>query len=256
MNLPSSPVELFECFFDREIFETFAEYSKTYAQSKGNMTFSTTPEELQTFLAILLLSGYGPVPRRRMYWSSDEDVGKDCVQSAMSRNRFEEMLRYLHVSDNAHLDVGDKMSKVTYFRAVQTKNLSIDESMVPYYGHGYRPCLPCQSSPCCTWSSSGICVPWQACPIRGQVWRCWSSRAELSSTAEMWSMWQKDEASLCQMQSWPTRQVLPAVPCSVKPQKVSLALYQTWLWLSNAGITPDNFTADNLKENTDSVICL
>ena len=68
------------------------------------------------------------------------------VQSAMSRNRFEEMLRYLHVSDNAHLDVGDKMSKVrpllshmnekflTYFRAVQTQNLSIDESMVPYYG--------------------------------------------------------------------------------------------------------------------------
>ena len=47
------------------------------------------------------------------------------------------------------------------------------------------------------------------------------------ATAEMLSMWQKDEASLCQMQSWPTRQVLPAVPCSVKPQKVSLALYQT-----------------------------
>ena len=52
----------------------------------------------------------------------------------------------MHVSDNAHLDVGDKMSKVrpllshmnekflTYFRAVQTQNLSIDESMVPYYG--------------------------------------------------------------------------------------------------------------------------
>ena len=146
MNLPSSPVELFECFFDREILETFAEYSKTYAWSKGNMTFSTTPEELQTFLANLLLSGYGPVPRRRMYWSSGEDVGKDCVQSAMSRNRFEEMLRCLHVSDNAHLDVGDKMSKVrpllshmnekflTYFRAVQSQNLSIDDSMVPYSG--------------------------------------------------------------------------------------------------------------------------
>ena len=46
MNLPSSPVELFECFFDREILEAFAEYSKTYARSKGNMTFSATPEEL------------------------------------------------------------------------------------------------------------------------------------------------------------------------------------------------------------------
>ena len=56
------------------------------------------------------------------------------------------MMRYFHVSDNSHLDVNDKMSKVRpllshlnekfleYFTAVQTQNLSIDESMVPYYG--------------------------------------------------------------------------------------------------------------------------
>lgn len=145
-KMPTSPVDLFECFFDQELLETFAEFSKTYARSKGNMTFATTSEELKTFLAILLLSGYSPVPRRRMYWSSDEDVGKDAVQAAMSRNRFDEMMRYFHVSDNTLLDATDKMSKVrplltylnekflAYFRIVQTQDLSIDESMVKYFG--------------------------------------------------------------------------------------------------------------------------
>ena len=147
LKMPFSLVDLFECSFDNEILETFAEFSKIYARSKGNMTFKTTPEENQTFFAILLLSGYTPVPRKRMYWSSDEDVGKDSVQAAMSRNCFEEMLRYFHVSDNAHLDVAHKMSKVwpllthcrmnekllTYFKAVQTQNLSINRSILPYY---------------------------------------------------------------------------------------------------------------------------
>ena len=145
LKMPFSLVDLFECFFDKGILETFAEFSKIYARSKGNITFKTTHEEIQTFFAILLLSGYSPVPRRRMYWSSDEDVGKGAVQSAMSRNHFEEMLRYFHVNDNAHLDATDKISKtwsllthmnekfLTYFKAVQTQNLSIDRSILPYY---------------------------------------------------------------------------------------------------------------------------
>lgn len=111
-RMPTSPVELFEIFFDQEVLEIITEFSKMYARSKGNMAFSTTPEELQTFLAILLLSGYSPVLRRRMYWSSEEDVSKEAVQSAMSRNRFEELMRYLHVKDNSSLDIEDRMSKV------------------------------------------------------------------------------------------------------------------------------------------------
>ena len=55
-------------------------------------------------------------------------------------------MRYLHINDDAQLDVEDKFSKVhpllstingkfwAYFKIPQTQNMSIDESTIPYYG--------------------------------------------------------------------------------------------------------------------------
>ena len=62
----------------------------------------------------------------------------------MSRNRFQEIKKYFHCDNNQNLVPGDKMSKVTPLYEKINKNqirfgiylkvLSIDESMVPYYG--------------------------------------------------------------------------------------------------------------------------
>lgn len=147
--LRSDPHELFELFFDDDVVEMIVQFSITYARSKGNHSFSVNSGEMRTFLAILLLSGYNTVPRRRMYWSQDDDVRNVAVVSAMTRDRFDDIMRYLHLSDNARLDAEDKMAKVRplmsmlnerflkYF--IKTQNLSIDESMVPYYGrHGSK----------------------------------------------------------------------------------------------------------------------
>lgn len=79
-----------------------------------------------------------------MFWSTDEDKGVDLVKKAMSRNRFREIKRNLHVSDNSSLDKRDKFSKLRPFIEYLNKkfiqfgifshNLSIDEQMVPYFG--------------------------------------------------------------------------------------------------------------------------
>ena len=67
----------------------------------------------------------------------------------MSRNRFDEILQYLHFADNTDLNHGDKFAKVRplivelnerflLYNPTEPK-LSIDESMVPYYGrHGCK----------------------------------------------------------------------------------------------------------------------
>ena len=101
---------------------------------------------MRAFVAILFVSGYSPAPRRKMYWSHDEDVHNEAIAASMARNRFCEMMKYLHVSDNANLQADAKMSKIWpllsmlnekfihYFEFLKTQNLSIDESMVPYYG--------------------------------------------------------------------------------------------------------------------------
>ncbi|XP_036332246.1 piggyBac transposable element-derived protein 3-like [Rhagoletis pomonella] len=144
-----NPLQFFELFFDTEVFELIRSETEKNAIQKGNHNFRVTTEEIKRFIGILLLSGYNHVARYRMYWEQSVDCNFHGVASAMSRNRFEELLRYFHVSDNNNLDKEDKFSKVRplwdlcnerwvkYFPG--DKNLSIDESMIPYYGkHGAK----------------------------------------------------------------------------------------------------------------------
>ena len=96
-------------------------------------------------MAVLIFSGYHTLPRERMYWCRDEDLDVSFVSSRMSRNRFKDLKRYLHLADNDHIDRSDKLFKirplVEYINAklqqhgVFSQFLSIDEEMVPYFGH-------------------------------------------------------------------------------------------------------------------------
>lgn len=92
---------------------------------------------------------HSPLPRRRMYWENNEDTHNILVDKSMRRNRFEEIFRYLHVADNSNLQPNDKMAKVRPLfdmlnekflqYAIIEKDISIDESMIPYYGrHGCK----------------------------------------------------------------------------------------------------------------------
>ena len=62
-----SPLGLFELFFDENVLKLMCEHSVTYALQKGNHGFTIAPNEMKTFLGIILLSGYCVLPRRRMY---------------------------------------------------------------------------------------------------------------------------------------------------------------------------------------------
>lgn len=86
------------------------------------------------------------VSHKRMYWSMDDDVPKLLSQS-MRCNRFEQILRFLHLNDNIKNDRTDKLFKLRpYIEALNSsfkrhggldENISIDESMIPYYGKHY-----------------------------------------------------------------------------------------------------------------------
>lgn len=144
-----SPTTLFELFFDDDVIEMMRLNTNSYARQKGNHLFDVSPEEVKTFLAILLTSGYSVLPRRRMYWEQNNDVHNAAVSSAMARNRFEEIMQYLHVADNASLSAADKMAKIRPLYAMlnerfllynpKEQSMCVDESMIPYYGrHGCK----------------------------------------------------------------------------------------------------------------------
>jgi hypothetical protein len=139
-----SPLGLFQLLFDNDITQMICDYTMIYAHQKGAHAFNVNPDDINTFIGILLSSGYVVMPRRKMYWEQTEDVKIDGISTAMSRNRFEEILQYVHLSDNTKLAPGDKFAKLRplivklneqflLYNPVE-KHLSIDESMVPYFG--------------------------------------------------------------------------------------------------------------------------
>ena len=145
-----TPVELFELFFDTETLQFLVENTQKYAHDvKGDHSFALDQETLKVFFAVLLLSGYAVLPRRRMYWEQQPDVWNAAVATAMPRKKFEDLLRYFHISDNSRLQANDRFAKVRPLLASLNErwllfkstacHLSIDETMIPYFGkHGCK----------------------------------------------------------------------------------------------------------------------
>lgn len=143
-----SPVELFNLFFDDDLITMIVTYSNQYA-AKKNKTGDITSEEMRTFVGILLLSGYVPLPRRKLFWQSQPDTHNEMVSKAMSRDRFDFIMSNLHFCDNDNLNADDKFSKIRLlFRELNSRfqsfapheeHHSVDETMVPYFGrHGCK----------------------------------------------------------------------------------------------------------------------
>ena len=67
-----------------------------YAADKGFHNFHITMKKMRAFLALLLLSGYASLPRRRMYWEKQIDINEEVFTRTLSRHRFEEIFYFLH----------------------------------------------------------------------------------------------------------------------------------------------------------------
>ena len=57
-------------------------------------------QEMEKFFGLLFAIGFVQKPTLKDYWSTDLVVRSSLHQENMSRNRFEDILRYLHVVDN------------------------------------------------------------------------------------------------------------------------------------------------------------
>lgn len=105
-----------------------------------------TKDELFVMFGALLLSGYAKYPNKRLFWSSSEDTPKLLLNS-MRLNRFEKLLKHLHFNNNIQNNNNDKLFKLRPVIDALNRNfvehggleehLSIDESMIPYYGKHY-----------------------------------------------------------------------------------------------------------------------
>lgn len=140
-----TPLQIFEKIIDDEFYELLITETTRYAAQHNMKDFKINTEELKVFFAILFLSGYNSVPSKRSYWENAEDLRNELVVNAIRRNRFLEICRFIHVTDNTKINnTGDKMWKlrpmikllqdrcISLF--IPEKNLAYDECMVAYFG--------------------------------------------------------------------------------------------------------------------------
>jgi hypothetical protein len=137
--------EIWKMFFDDEMLKLIKDQSQTYAtRDKGLTEVVISIEDINQFLGIMLISGYHSLPSERQYWSTQPDLHVPIIAETMTQNRFRLIKQCLHLADNQNLEAGNKVAKVIPLYDVLNRNLqqfgifhsslSIDESMVPYFG--------------------------------------------------------------------------------------------------------------------------
>jgi hypothetical protein len=147
-----SPIGIFDLMW-RGCDNLVKEESERYAHDQCNdHTFTTSLSEIRRFNGILLLSSYHSMPQQGNFWSGEPDLGCLSVKNAMPRNRFYTLKKYLHCADNHGIPAGpltDRLFKLRPLYDLLGRNfmqwgyfhedLSVDESMVPYFGaHSLR----------------------------------------------------------------------------------------------------------------------
>lgn len=127
-----------------ELCRSVCKESIRYALQSGR-EFSCAPREIEVFFGIIMFMGISRLPALRDYFRTDE-LGQSFVRNSMSRDRFSEILRNLHFTNNlAEQSKTDKAWKVrsliehfnfVYQRfAANTANQSIDEHMIKFKGN-------------------------------------------------------------------------------------------------------------------------
>ncbi|KAF2891463.1 hypothetical protein ILUMI_14710, partial [Ignelater luminosus] len=139
-----SEYEIFLLFRTLEIISYITEQTNLYARDKNDHKFMVTEEDICQFLGLILISSCHNVPSENDYWSTAEDMQAPIFSKTMSRDNFRTIKRYFHVAENQKLD-NSKIAKISWLYSKLKKNLqqfsvfhkmlSVDEAMVPYYGH-------------------------------------------------------------------------------------------------------------------------
>ena len=139
------PWSSFETILGDIIDLLLVEETNLYAKRDRNkMNFYISKKEMINFIGLIFLSGYNFRKSTRDYWSVDPGLGCSSFRETMIRNRFEEIKSVFHVADNAFLEQDSRMSKVKPIYdminekiaqfSILHESLSVDESMVPYFG--------------------------------------------------------------------------------------------------------------------------
>ena len=149
-----SPIDFFEAIFRKYEFLSILNETKRFRKQKHfdkapyNYAFPTY-NEIKCFVGLLLWISLVPLPNHRSYFTNSEIYDLQNFKKHITRDRFEELLRMLHLADNEQ--IGENLITAKRFEAklgnmlssfninskrmlAPARSLSIDEMMVKFYG--------------------------------------------------------------------------------------------------------------------------
>lgn len=146
--------DVMELFIGNDLFEFISNETNRYYNQNFNRRkldkksakfVDVTAAELRKWFGLTILMGIVKKARMDDYWSTNPLLETPIFRKTMSRNRFRQILSFLHFSDNNNKpDNADRLFKVQtiidYFsKKFQEnfdlgQNISIDEGMIPWRG--------------------------------------------------------------------------------------------------------------------------
>lgn len=151
------PIDFFKLFYNDVLVEFLISETDKHARLQKELnpnenrmawTRPTIPE-MNAFLGLCFMMGIDKKPSTKMYWSTDSFVNTPLFSNTMNRDRFTQIMRYLHFSDSELEPLPgtpnyDPLYKVkhivshlnSHFQQEYTpkRNVTVDETMIPFKG--------------------------------------------------------------------------------------------------------------------------
>ena len=161
-NLQSC-LDFFSLFFTDEVWQLLVEQTNLYAEQKrapeeSSVWYPITIDEMKAWVSLYMNMGLVTKPNLSSYWSTDPALSTPFFPSIMARDRFLQILRYLHFADNTQAPRAgsadyNKLYKIQPFLDLiipnfqevykPTRQLAIHETLIKFKGKvHFRQFLP------------------------------------------------------------------------------------------------------------------
>lgn len=95
-----TPIKVLQLFLTGMLPQSIIAQSNNFAESKG-VVLNLRSEELLAFIGMNIAMGLLRLPQVRDHWATDEILSTPWFPSIMPRDRFFDIMRYLHLVDSS-----------------------------------------------------------------------------------------------------------------------------------------------------------
>ena len=140
------PYDFFRLFINDEFVDMVSTKSKLYCTRRGAVDKASllNKDNLLTSMAIMYMSGYVTPAQKKLWWENRPDTQHIYVKKAMPRDTFRAVTSFTYFVEPEDQDMTDpfwkvrplidELNKTAKQLVQQSEFVSVDESMVRYFG--------------------------------------------------------------------------------------------------------------------------